>query len=148
MGLKKLSADWHPHWHAVWTRDDPWHPNGAAHFNVLDGAVLWVDEELQTDAAAAEIVSNESRYIEIPRLHHGDHHDIFREWLGAEVSEELRDLCNTASIGGFFQTLEDAVGAESHEYKIAWHEFHDSALRERATTWLRERGWAVEWTGV
>ena len=150
--MKNLELNWRGGWQAVWERDDPWHPWGRVWLDRETGKPIWaeVDDpraDLSESRPPPEVSENPDRYEEVPCLsHRGDHSEIFREWLEAEVDDNKRAICNTVSIGGFFDTAGKYFGdAESETLRESWHKFHDPALRERATAWLRDRGWEVRW---
>ena len=143
-------AGWFPLWHFVWERDDPYHPGDDCYFDYRDRRLVWIGEDSQKDdevkEAQAEVMTDPERYEEIRRLHHGEHHEIFRDWLDQEVPEEVRALCNLRSIGGFFEDVTYHFKlSKSDDIKQSWYEFKERALQHRAETWLKDRGFDVEW---
>ena len=85
-------------------------------------------------------------YEEIRPLTHGEHHEILHGWLQT-LPEEVRDLCNNASIGGFRRDLYYHFSQEEADDSwYGWDEYHDQELRTLAATWLRDRGFLVGWS--
>lgn len=91
-----------------------------------------------------EVRREPARYAEIPRLTHGEHHEIFRAYLDT-LPLAVQGMCNNASIGGFLRDLRRYFKDRADEYEQGWYDFHDEALRDRATEWLAERGFEVTW---
>ena len=141
--LKKLTADWYGCWREVWRRDADYHdPLDRWFFDTRTAEVLWVSEnclDLATDVLQ-QVDEQAEHFEEIPPLTHAQHHEIFREFFDG-LDAEVQKLCNPVSIGGFLKDYEFHFG-ESYD----WQEFHGEILQERATAWLKERGWGVEWS--
>lgn len=160
MTLRKLHAEWSCQWESVWKRD-PWTSEyrddvwvgmrERCYFDHEKGELLFTDYRNLSELPNEILANNErrigqdpDRYEEIPPLTHADHHEIFNEFL-ATLDEKVREVCQTKSIGGFFDTYEEHFG-QSDEVRWAWESFHDDALRARAEEWLSERGWEVHWS--
>ena len=144
--MKKLSADWYSDlWEDVGRRDANSHvPLWRVFFDKATGDLLWIpgEEDLAQESKErlAKIEQEPERYEEIQPLTQGQHHEIFREFFDGLPAEATK-LCNPASIGRFLKDCEYHVGPADY----AWRKFYGNALREKATDWLRDRGWDVEW---
>jgi len=147
--VKRLTLDWYGTWKLIWERDDPYHPYGRAWFDRETEDVVWQlgkdFRDLPDGEPPDEVRQHPARYEEIPLLTHRDHHKIFQAFL-ATLPDEVRDACNTASIGGFVRDLECHFPEEKGwDYKQCWHDCRDDALRKHAERWLTERGLSVTW---
>jgi hypothetical protein len=143
----------------MWQRDDPYHqPLDRAFLNSKTGEVIWMMvDERKDDQDTEEILDPAEDFLrekgkepteweEVRPLHHGEHHEIFREFL-ATLPGHVSGQCNNASIGGFLGDLEKYFDPEdAARIGKDWNSFHEQALQRRAEEWLRERGVAVAWT--
>ena len=146
-----MELEWCAAWQEVWKRDNPYIHDYDAVLDRKTGGVAWMSREEgillsreETAEASALISSDPGRYELIPPLDHGSHHEIFADWLNT-IPSHIRDLCNTASIGGFRQTLEKDFPQDARELWEDWQEFHDRELKRHAESWLRERGIDPVW---
>jgi hypothetical protein len=110
-----------------------WEEKAARVFVNRLGELKWWLEEAPPEGGEWE---------KIPALTHGDHHDIFRDWV-MTLPRDLDEWVKTPSIGGTLQKLDEADPGRG--WRSDWREFHDDKLKERATAWLCERGFAVKW---
>lgn len=120
------------------------------------GEVIWIfetDEEAEMEAGIPaddnrrdreRIEAEPDRFLEIPGLYHGDHHDILRAFLRSSWCDEERRLENaeeaySGSIGRWKRHVrdEDAVHA--------YYDFRDARVKDLAEEWLRDTGIAPVW---
>jgi hypothetical protein len=121
------------------------------------GKLLWVydDDERaygltgippEDNAAERERVeASPDRYLEIPGLDHGDHHEILREFLDSDWTDDA-DAWRWAreayigSIGKWKRAV--------HDEKVvhAFYDFRDGAIKDSAEQFLREHGVEAQWT--
>lgn len=150
---KLIKADWHSLWKFVWERDDPYHCREEVHLDRKTGELLFTKrstepsymEEEFLEQCQSKIDSDPARYEYIPPISHAEHHEIFSDWL-TTIPEEIKVLCNIASIGHFFETCEYHFGRyRAMELRENWHMFHEQSLKERAVEWARAKGLALEW---
>ena len=141
--LKKLTADWYGGWREVWRRDSDYHrPLDRSFFDARTAEVLWVLEDFPEDVLLRQIEEQPEHFEEIPALTHAQHPEIFREFFDG-FDAEVQELCNPVSIGGSLEDYEFHFGESARR---SWETFQDEVLHERATAWLKERGWNVEWS--
>ena len=120
------------------------------------GSVIWVYETddhayMEAGIPADEnreererVEGNPDRYIEIPGLDHGDHHEILKAFLssGWTDDEEQRrnaDLAYFGSIGGWKQSVNDQGAVNS------FYDFRDQRIRMLAEEFLQENGIDPVW---
>lgn len=120
------------------------------------GEVIWIfetDEEAEMEAGIPaddnrrdreRIEAEPDRFLEIPGLYHGDHHDILRAFLRSSWCDDERRLENaeeaySGSIGRWKRHVrdEDAVHA--------YYDFRDARVKDLAEEWLRDTGIAPVW---
>lgn len=120
------------------------------------GDVIWIfetDEEAEMEAGIPaddnrrdreRIEAEPDRFLEIPGLYHGDHHDILRAFLRSSWCDDERRLENaeeaySGSIGRWKRHVrdEDAVHA--------YYDFRDARVKDLAEEWLRDTGIAPVW---
>jgi hypothetical protein len=127
----------------------------SAYLNVETGIILWIyeDDEDASDigvspdenqAIREQIASSPGRYLEIPGLSHGDHHDILCEFLGSDWTEdeETKNIARNAyfgSIGGWKKSLND----ESIVH--VFYDFRDNRTKHMAEDFLRKHGIDPQW---
>jgi uncharacterized protein involved in copper resistance len=121
----------------------------SVYLDVEKGVVIWVFEEDEDADMAAGIPTEENRalreridatpdrYLEIPGLDHGVHHDILREFLNSDWTEdkELRSRARQAysgSIGRWIRTI------DRRDIVHAYYDFRDSKVEEMVEEFLRE----------
>ncbi len=95
-------------------------------------------------AARQQVESMPDRFLEIPGLSHGAHHQILKEFLDSDWTddEELRQKSRGAyfrSIGGWMRNMDD----QSIIYKS--FEFRDQRLAELQEEFLRSHGIEPNW---
>jgi hypothetical protein len=121
----------------------------TAYLDRDSGEIVWVfeDDQLTEGTASPEenaelrrrVADNPTRYLEVPRLDHGDHHDILREFLDSDWTEDENAKRNAeqayiGSIGHWIKKVE-AEGAVS-----SYYEFRDRKIAEMASDFLRKHG--------
>ena len=96
-------------------------------------------------ATREQVEAAPARYLEIPGLDHGEHHDILRaflksDWTGDEgLWRRTYDLY-TGSIGRWKKALRDPRVLDAYDA------FRNRRIAERAEDFLREHGIDPEWT--
>lgn len=128
-----------------------------AYLDRRTGAVVWVyevDEEAEDEAnvppaenrALREaIAAAPARYLEIPGLDHGDHHDMLRAFIKSNWTED-DDLWRrvyeayAGSIGGWKRAVPD------RSIVHAFHAFEERRTAELGEDFLRANGIEPEWT--
>lgn len=123
-----------------------------------NGEIIWVftsDEDADLDGTPPEenrakrlaVEAEPRRYIEISGRSHGEHHDILRDFLVSDWTEDKEKKtfaqgAYTGSIGRWKKAMEDAG-----EYEVvdAWYDFKDEALKRERDDFLRERGIEPLW---
>jgi hypothetical protein len=121
------------------------------------GEVIWIfedddDAEMVINIPADDnrrererIEADPDRFLEIPGLDHGDHHDILRAFLRSSWCEDERRLENAAeaysgSIGRWKRHVRDDDAIH------AYYDFRDATLTKLAEEWLREQGIEPVWS--
>jgi hypothetical protein len=129
----------------------------SAYLDRKSGEILWVYEEDEAahmdvgippeeNAAARRLVAAAAdRYLEIPGLDHGDHHEILREFLASNWTddEKLKSRARAAyfgSIGGW----KEAVGDERVVH--AFYDFRERRTKQMAEDFLRRHGIEPQWS--
>ena len=122
----------------------------SAYLDLETGEVIWVFEEDEdaewatgiepgeTDDVRARIDGSPERYLEIPGRGHGEHHDILREFLNSDWTEdkELKSRAQQAysgSIGRWKETI------DSRDVVHAYYDFRDREIMEKAEEFLHEQ---------
>ena len=132
-------------------------PNHA-YLDKESGEIHWIyetDEDADfggissaENRATRELVkSAPERFIEIPGRDHGDHHDILKEFLNSEWTDDEgeREKVQAAyfgSIGGWKEAVDDESIAHTFE------DFRDNRLTELAEGFLREHEILPDWSQV
>lgn len=128
----------------------------TAYLDLETGDVIWVfendgDAEMvagikpeENEAVRDRIEASLERYIEIPGRDHSEHHDILRDFLASDWTEdkELRIRAReayTGSIGRWRDRIDNRAVVH------AYYDFRDSRIREMADEYLREHGIAPIW---
>lgn len=112
------------------------------------GDVLWVyqnDEEAEAegmraglnDEHRAQVEAEPERYLEIPGRPHDDHHQILRDFLESDWTDDEREknLAKAAyarSIGGWLSAVENDAAVK------AYFEYKEATLRAMAQQFLRD----------
>ena len=127
--------------------------------NYLDrhtGEVVWLyenDEDAPMVAGIAEeenregrerVATEPGRYLEIPGLDHGEHHEILRDFLRSDWTDDEERWRRVAeaysgSIGRWKRDVRD------REAVHAFYDFQDKRIRALAEEFLRENGIDPEW---
>ncbi len=101
-------------------------------------AEMWAGMEPEENAALREKVDTASEmYLEIRGRDHGEHHNILREFLNSNWTddEELREKARDAysgSIGGWKEEVDDRYVVN------AYYDFRDWKIKELAEEFLHE----------
>ena len=128
----------------------------STYLDLETGETVWVYEDDEDACLDADITSDENRmmrerveavptrYLEIPGLDHGDHHEILRDFLASNWTEdpEQHNRARNAyrgSIGGW----KESVGDNSVVH--AFHAYHDQRLAQMAEDFLRKHRIEPEW---
>ncbi len=128
----------------------------SPYLNMETGEILWAyedDEDAYMDIGVSPydnqairnlIAASPDRYIEIPRLAHGDHHDILQEFLDSDWTEdeETKNIARNAyfgSIGGWKKSLDD------DSIIHAFYDFRDHRTKQMAEEFLRKHGIDPQW---
>ena len=139
-------------------RDVPFHDAypQPTYLDLETGEVIWVydnDDDAYMEAGIPpeenrrrrELVASTShRYLEIPGLDHGEHHEILRDFLasGSIKDPALRAWARKAyvsSIGGWMKAVDDQGIVDQ------FYQFRDDAVRARAEAFLQDHGVQVIW---
>ena len=128
----------------------------SPYLNTETGEILWAyedDEDAYMDigvppyenkAIRELIAASPDLYLEIPGLAHGDHHDILREFLDSDWTEdeETKNIARNAyfgSIGGWKKLLND------DSIIHAFYDFRDHRTKQMAEKFLRKHGIDPHW---
>ncbi len=120
------------------------------------GEILWVyedDEDAETIAGVPTEENREmreaieaapSRYLEIPGVDHGDHHDILRSflrssWTDDEAARERAYGAYRGSIGRWKDAVDD------RDVIHAYYRFQEQRVLEIGEEFLRDNGIEPEW---
>ena len=90
------------------------------------------------------IAAEPERYLEIPGLDHGDHHDILRQflrsdWTGDDARWRRAGEAYSGSIGRWKRDVRD------EEAVHAFHAFQEEQIAKLAEEFLLENGVVPEW---
>ena len=128
----------------------------STYLDTETGEMIWVyedDEEAEmmfgisaeeNMAMRKQVEDEPRRYLEIQGLTHGDHHDILKEFLNSEWTEdeELRQKAKESyfgSIGGWKDSVDNSDAVYSY------FNFRDNKIESMAEEYLRENGIEPEW---
>lgn len=120
------------------------------------GEVIWIfeddeDAEMVVGIPADDdrrererIEADPDRFLEIPGLWHGDHHDILRTFLRSRWSDDERRMQNaeeaySGSIGRWKRHVRDDAAID------AFYAFRDALVTKLAEDWLRDHGITPVW---
>lgn len=120
------------------------------------GEIIWVysnDKYAQFDGGSSpkenrnvrtQIMNNQDQYIEILGRTHGQHHDILREFLDSEWTNNLGykkhvQECYFGSIGGWMEKIND------QETIWAYEKFRHEKLKKMAEEYLNTKGIDPVW---
>lgn len=156
MKLKKLKIE--PGLIEAFGRDVDFHDayEQLTYLDTETGEIIWVyddDEEAEwmsgisaeeNRAIRKRVEDEPERYLEIQGLTHGDHHDILKEFLNSEWTqdEELMQKAKESyfgSIGGWKDTVDNS------DVVYSYFDFRDRKIESMAEEFLRENGIEPEW---
>jgi len=143
---------------AAFGRDVDYHDisSQVTYLDKYTGDVIWVyesddDAYLEVGITANEnrlererVAANPDRYLIIPGLDHGDHHDILKAFLGSGWSDDEQQIQNAetaylGSIGGWKDNVND------HAAVLAYYNFLDRTLLMLAEEFLKAGGISPTW---
>jgi hypothetical protein len=121
------------------------------------GGVIWIyetDDDASTEGGMSadenrqdreRVTADPDRYLEIPGLDHGDHHEILKaflrsDWTDDEEQRRKTEIAYFGSIGGWKKTIND------QDAVCAFYEFRDTRVTILAEKFLQENGIAPIWT--
>ena len=127
----------------------------TTHLDRQTGGIDWVyedDEDAEGEGIPPEdnrdarkgIQADPKRYLELPGLTHGEHHEILKEFLGSDSTtgdeEDGPEVpAYFGSIGGWLQSVED------EGTKDAYYNFRDQKVQQLAEEFLRQHGIDPAW---
>ncbi len=153
--LRKMTID-QDCFRLAFGRDVDYHDDypQANYLDLETGDVIWVaedDEDADMEGIPAadnradreRIAAAPKRYLEIPGLHHGDHHKILQEFTEPDSSNDENSqgiTCNPyfGSIGGW-------IKSEDHETVNDFMDFRYHRTVQMAEEFLRENGIDPGW---
>jgi hypothetical protein len=154
---RKLAID-QPLFTMAFGRDVDYHDvySQLTYLDTVTGEVIWIyeqDDDAEMEAGIdpeenrqdrERVANGPDRYLEIPGLEHGDHHDILKKFLRSQWTEEeeRRRNAETAyfgSIGGWKKAVDD------QEAIYAFYAFQDDAVIALAEEYLLEHGIIPIW---
>ena len=126
------------------------------YLDLESGDVVWIyenDDDAYMEAGISpeenrttrdQVDALPNRYLEIPGLDHGDHHEILREFLDSDWTEDLEEHARArnayfGSIGGW----KKSVGNESIVH--SFNDYRDRKTLQLAEEFLREHGIDPTW---
>ncbi len=121
------------------------------------GEVMWIfekdeDAEMLVGIPAddnrrdrEQVEADPNRFLEIPGLDHGDHHDILKAFLRSDWSDDEKRRLNAeeayfGSIGGWKKQVKDEDAIH------AFYDFRDALVAKLAEKWLQDHGIVSVWT--
>ena len=101
----------------------------------------------RTGRGESTVAAAPERYLEIPGLGHGEHHEILRQFLGSDWTDDetrLRraDAAYSVSIGRWKTDVGDEGAVD------AFHEYQEAQIARMAEGFLRENGIAPDWKSL
>lgn len=128
----------------------------SAYLDLETGEVLWVfddDDDAETYAGIDpeenvalrnQIDGHPERYLHIPGRDHGEHHDILRDFLDSDWTEdeELRTRARNAysgSIGGWKEEVDNL------DVVHAYYDFRDRRIKKLAVEFFRDNAIEPVW---
>jgi hypothetical protein len=98
----------------------------------------------ENDAVRQRITGTPDRFLEIPGLDHGDHHDILREFLASNWTEDEGARTSArAAYSGSIGRWKKSLGDDSAIH--AYYDFRDRRTKDMAADFLRENGIEPLW---
>jgi hypothetical protein len=128
----------------------------SVYLNIETGELLWLwqdDEDASMDggippeenaAIRQNIETSPASYLEIPGRDHGEHHEILKDFLDSNWTDDddARLMARSAyfrSIGGWIK------GVNNDQAGSAYYDFRDHAIKSRAEQFLNEHGIEPLW---
>ena len=128
----------------------------STYLDLESGEVEWLYEDDDDAYMEAGISPEENRtirdrvnafphqYLEIPGLDHGEHHELLREFLDSNWTEDLEDhararIAYSGSIGGWKKSVNDDRIIQ------AFYAYRERKIQQLAEAFLREHGVEPEW---
>ena len=129
----------------------------STYLDLDSGEVMWVyenDDDAFADggvpaeencAARERVTAAPERYLEIPGLEHGEHHDLLQQFLRSDWTDDPEQHARAVraysdSIGRWKRSVGDETAIHS------FYEFVERRTQELAEAHLREHGVEPEWT--
>jgi hypothetical protein len=123
-----------------------------AYLDIETGDVFWVyenDEQGEFDSGVSaeensrlrdRVSADPHRHIEFPELDHGNHHELLREFLASEWTDDKQLHADAAgayrgSIGGWKENLRD-----QQKTLAAWEAYKDERLTARLREHMQRHG--------
>ena len=130
-------------------------PPEEAYLDLVTGDLAWVyeeDEDAETYGLCPDenrdmrkrIEAEPKRFLLIPGLSHGEHHDILKAFLRSDWTddEDQHDAVRNAyfgSIGGWKKAIRDDAVIQ------AYYQFRDQRIADMADAFLSSHGINVDW---
>ncbi|QEG35942.1 hypothetical protein Pr1d_32500 [Bythopirellula goksoeyrii] len=128
----------------------------STYLDLESGEVEWIyenDEDAYMEAGISPEENSTLRertnaspqqYLEIPGLDHGDHHELLREFLDSDWTENMEDhtrarIAYSGSIGGWKKSVND------DRIVHAFYDYRERKTQQLAEEFLREHGVEPEW---
>lgn len=128
----------------------------STYLNLESGDVVWIyenDGDAYMDAGISpeencatrdQVNALPNRYLEIPGLGHGEHHEILREFLDSDWTEDLEEHARArsayfGSIGGWKKSVSNQSIVHS------FNNYRDRKTLQLAEEFLREHGIKPAW---
>ncbi len=139
-------------------RDVDFHDNypQSVYLDLQRGDLLWLyddDEDAYSEAGISpednaadrqRVANSPARYLEILGLDHGEHHEILKEFLDSDWTDDDDERLKVReAYGGSIGRWKQTVGDEGVVY--AYYDFRDRAIKGMAEQFLHERGVEPEW---
>jgi hypothetical protein len=89
------------------------------------------------------VVDNPDGYLEIPGLDHGEHHEILKEFLASDWTdnENLKSCAKNA----YFRSIGRWKKNVDYESTVAYDDFRESKTKQMAEDFLRSHGFEPQW---
>lgn len=119
------------------------------------GDVIWVfadDDDAEGEGVPAQsnreererVAMEPSRYLEVPGLDHGQHHELLRQFLSSDwgADEALRRRAKEAYSGSIGRWKRDV---QDKDIVFAFYAFREERIGNRAEAFLRKNGVLPKW---
>lgn len=155
--IRELIID-EPLFQMAFGRDVDFHDDypQTAYLELDTGNIYWLYEEdhdaemwagitqEENQATRALIATSPDRYLEIPGLSHGDHHEILQDFLDSDWTEDenIKRIARNAyfgSIGKWKRSVDD------ESIVNAFYNFRDYRTKQMAEEFLLEHGITPQW---